>query len=210
LTSLNVSSDDYFPTVAINALMRILRDPALSQHHSKVIQAVMFILRSLGLKCVSFLHQIIPPFLHVMRHYDSSLRETLFQQLGVLVSIVKQNMRTYLDPIFEVVHYYWNDQNPSEAILGLIEKIAIALRDEFKIYLPDLLPQLLRVLSSDRTEHRRPTVKVLHALETFGSNLDDYLHLVIPAVVRLSSLCVCPFSYLLLPFLTFAIFTFLR
>lgn len=31
----------------------------------------------------------------------------------------------------------------------------------------------------------RAAQKVLHALETFGNNLDDYLHLVIPAVVRL-------------------------
>ena len=30
------SSEEYYPTVAINALMRSLRDPALSSHHFEV------------------------------------------------------------------------------------------------------------------------------------------------------------------------------
>ena len=78
----NKTSDDYYPTVAINALMRILREPGLSQHHNKVIQAVMFIIKSLNVKCVPFLPQILPPFLHVMRTNEESLREFLFNQLG--------------------------------------------------------------------------------------------------------------------------------
>lgn len=59
------------------------------------------------------------------------------------------------------------------------------MNDEFKTYLPTLIPQLLNVLHSDRTVERLPTQKVLTALEVFGTALDDYLHLVIPAVVRL-------------------------
>jgi serine/threonine-protein kinase mTOR len=81
--------------------------------------------------------------------------------------------------------------------------ISQALNDEFKVYLPNLIPQVLGVLHSDRSPKRqyvlicwnviriaiyvnhRAAQKVLHALEIFGNNLDDYLHLVIPAVVRL-------------------------
>lgn len=32
------SHEDYYPTVVINALMKILRDPSLSMHHTAVIQ----------------------------------------------------------------------------------------------------------------------------------------------------------------------------
>jgi phosphatidylinositol kinase/protein kinase (PI-3 family) len=179
-------SDDYFPTVAINALMRILKDSSLTTHHNKVIGAVMFIFRSLGMRCVPFLPQIIPPFLAVMRSSEESVRESLFKELGVLVTIVKSNIRNYLDGIFALIHEYWKDTNLlSEQILVLLEIISLALRDEFKIYLPDLLPQLLTILHTDRTEKRIPTNKVLHALETFGANLDDYLHLIVPAMVKL-------------------------
>lgn len=78
------SSDDYYPTVAIDALMKIMGKPSLSQHHSMVIQAVMFIFKSLGMQGIPFLSQIIPPFLSAMRtSTDESLRETLFQQIGM-------------------------------------------------------------------------------------------------------------------------------
>jgi FKBP12-rapamycin complex-associated protein len=78
--------------VAIDVLMKILREPALSQHHNKVILAVMFIFNSLGMKCVPFLPQLIPPFLNVMRTHEDSLRESLFNQLGVLVRTLARHL----------------------------------------------------------------------------------------------------------------------
>ena len=105
---LTPSSDEYYPVVAIAALMRILRDPSLSSHHSVVIQAAMFIFKSLGLKCVPYLPQIMPQFLLVMRTCEPLFREFLFQQLGMLVAIVKQHIRQYLDEIFDLIHEHWN------------------------------------------------------------------------------------------------------
>lgn len=55
---LGPSSEDYFPTVVVNALMKILRDPSLSVHHTAVVQAVMYIFKTQGLKCVSFIPQV--------------------------------------------------------------------------------------------------------------------------------------------------------
>jgi FKBP12-rapamycin complex-associated protein len=52
-------SEDYFPTVAIAALIRILKDPSLSVYHSSVVQALINIFETLGLKCVPFLPQVI-------------------------------------------------------------------------------------------------------------------------------------------------------
>ncbi|KAK4731492.1 hypothetical protein R3W88_024480 [Solanum pinnatisectum] len=39
------TSEDYFSTVAINSLMRILRDPSLSSYHQKVVGSLMFIFK---------------------------------------------------------------------------------------------------------------------------------------------------------------------
>jgi FKBP12-rapamycin complex-associated protein len=36
---LTAASEDFYPTVAIKALMEILKDPSLSLHHSMVTQA---------------------------------------------------------------------------------------------------------------------------------------------------------------------------
>eukprot|EP00457_Paulinella_chromatophora_P000061 gb/GEZN01000061.1/.p1 GENE.gb/GEZN01000061.1/~~gb/GEZN01000061.1/.p1 ORF type:complete len:2707 (+),score=463.21 gb/GEZN01000061.1/:107-8227(+) len=190
------SSQEYFSAVAINALMRILREPGLSQHHSKTLEAVMYIVQSLGAsKCVPFLPQIIPTFLHVMRTSEEALRNSLFNRLGVVVTIVKHNIAPYLDPgIFTLISDCWDPQSIllTDHILPLIEKIALALKDQFKVYLVDLMPKLLHILQTDRSTNRDPTLKVLHTLHILGPLLNDYLHLVIPTVLRLWDSIDCP------------------
>ena len=54
----SVQLDEFYPAVVIAALMRIVRDPSLSGHHTMVIQAVTFIFKTLGMKCVSYLSQV--------------------------------------------------------------------------------------------------------------------------------------------------------
>ena len=49
--------NDYYQSVAINALLSILEDQSLSLQHAKVIEAIMSIFKTQGLKCVSFLPQ---------------------------------------------------------------------------------------------------------------------------------------------------------
>ncbi|KNC98625.1 uncharacterized protein SPPG_06307 [Spizellomyces punctatus DAOM BR117] len=184
--TMSPSAEDYYPTVAINALMKILRDPSLSIHHTAVIQAVMYIFKTLGLKCVPFLPQIMPPFLTMMRTCPIGMLEFHFQQLGLLVSIVKQHIRSYLTDLLSLIQEYWSPtSNIQITILSLVEAIAIALDGEFKVYLPTLLPQMLQIFDADTSERRQPTQKVLHAMITFGSNLEEYLHLVVPVVVKL-------------------------
>jgi hypothetical protein len=208
-----------------------------------------------------------------MRTYDDSVRESLFTQLGVLVSIVRANIRCarngrcpfrpltltlcllgcrscsdYLDSIFEIVHEYLPNPNLLESIVVLIEKSSLALGGEFKV-IPDqcglclgslpiqleplnfaglsagsaaaaaggaaigphrqarrhpqgtslqsihrrrLLARCSRLRSKTLVAHRVVVcacrcapIQVLRALETFGSNLEDYLHLAVPSIVRL-------------------------
>ena len=63
------------------------------QRHSTVIQAVMLMFESLGLKCVPFLPQIMPPFLACMRTKEKKRLEPLFKQLCLLVYIAKQHIK---------------------------------------------------------------------------------------------------------------------
>jgi FKBP12-rapamycin complex-associated protein len=166
--------------------MRILKDPSLSVHHTAVVQAVMYIFKTLGLKCVPFLPHILPPLLNVMKSCQIGILEFYFQQLGILVTIVKQHIRNYLDGILGLIQEFWNPMsNIQITIISLIESIAVALDSEFKVYLPKLLPNLIQLFDGDTSEKRLPTQKALHALTLFGSNLEEYLHLIIPAMVKL-------------------------
>lgn len=186
LVNMGNNLEEYYPAIAVATLMRILRDPTLSQHHTSVVQAVTFIFKSLGIKCVPYLSQVLPSLLGNVRTADMNLREFLFQQLSILIEIVKQHIICYMDDIFKLIKEFWTPNSPLQpTLINLMEKIAVALGCEFKIYLSQLMPQILRVLTHDLSKDRMVTVKLLQALQRFGNNLDEYLHLVLPPIVKL-------------------------
>lgn len=56
---------------------------------------------------------------------------------------------------------FWTINSPIQStLILLVEHIAVALGAEFKIYLPQLMPQILRVLTHDTSKDRTVTVKV--------------------------------------------------
>ena len=184
MTGLTASNKEYYPTVAIHALLQILNDHSLSQHHASVIEAIMNIFRTLGLECVSFLDRIVPAFLGVIRSSNSSRLESYFNQLATLVSIVRQHIRNYLPDIVDLLREYWDQSGSLQStILQLVEAISRSLEGEFKIYLAGLLPNMLGVLEKDQTVKRIPSEKVLHAFLVFGASAEEYMHLIIPVIV---------------------------
>lgn len=66
-------------------------------------QAITFIFKSLGVKGVPYLAQVVPSLLTVIRTSDANFRDFLFQQLATLIGIVKQHIRNYLDGIIKVL-----------------------------------------------------------------------------------------------------------
>lgn len=70
-------------------------------------------------------------------------------------------------------------------IVALIEALGKALDAEFKPFLPAILPLILKVFDGELTEKRINTqIKVFDAFLTFGANIEEYLHLVIPIIVK--------------------------
>lgn len=57
-SNIGPSHDEYYPTIAFNALLVVFTDPSLSDHHTAVVDAIMYIFRSLRLKVVTFLPQV--------------------------------------------------------------------------------------------------------------------------------------------------------
>jgi FKBP12-rapamycin complex-associated protein len=179
-----LGSEDYYPNAAVEALLKIIKDPSLSTHHRQAVQAIMFMNNSLGLKCTTFLPQIMPAFMNLMRNSEPGFREFLLQQFVVLVSIVKQHVRDFLSEINQLIREYWATQHVTQVLL-LIEEVSKALNDEFRPYLPQIMPLLLAILHNDHSTHKLATTKALRTLEVLNTLLDDYLHLVVPAVVKL-------------------------
>lgn len=155
LPTVTPASEEYYSTVAISRLMQVMRETTLGAHHHMAVQAVMFIIKSLGLKCVPFLQQIVPPLLQVAKKCESGLREFVFQQIRVLVSVVRQHMRPYLPQIFSMLAAHWAEN--LEQILSLVMELSVVLKDEFKAYMPQLIPLLLKPLELTNRVYGRDT-----------------------------------------------------
>jgi phosphatidylinositol kinase/protein kinase (PI-3 family) len=186
------SSEDFFPTVAVNSLMKILKDPSLAVHHSMVMQAVMFIFSSLGLRCVQFLDHILPHMLMVVRSCNQqTLRESLLQQLAALSSIVGQHLRPFLPEVMQVVTEFWKSHLPSALVL--VEKMASNVPDDFRSYIPTLVSFLIPSLES-REDNSNEAVSlplyaqrltlVLSSIRRLKPVLGEYLQLLVPALVK--------------------------
>ncbi|CAL1276555.1 unnamed protein product [Larinioides sclopetarius] len=195
LVNMSGTLDDFYPQIAIVTLMKIIREPLLHQHHSMAVHAITFLFKSMGVSAVPYLQQVMPSFINVMKTADGTFREFLFQQLCQIISIVKLHIRNYLDDIFNLVKEFWTPQSQMQStIILLIEQVVIALGAEFKIYLPQLIHNILKVFIHDTSKERVITIKLLVALQKFGNNLDDYLHLLIPPIVKLFDSSDMPLS----------------
>ncbi|OJJ32073.1 hypothetical protein ASPWEDRAFT_161263 [Aspergillus wentii DTO 134E9] len=187
MQGLTPSNEEYYPTVVINTLMQnILRENSLAQYHSAVIDAIVTIFKTLGLKCVPFLGQIIPGFISVIRGSPASRLESYFNQMAILVNIVRQHIRAFLPEIIDVIREFWDVSHQVQAtILSLVEAIAKSLEGEFKKYLAGLIPPMLDTLEKDSTQRRQPSERILHTFLIFGTSGEEYMHLIVPSIVRL-------------------------
>ncbi|KAH0733658.1 hypothetical protein KY289_004846 [Solanum tuberosum] len=188
------TSEDYYSTVAINSLMRILRDPSLSSYHQKVVGSLMFIFKSMGLGCVPYLPKVLPDLFHIVRICEDGLKEFITWKLGTLVSIARQHIRKYLPELLSLISELWSSFSLPVAnrpvhiapILHLVEQLCLALNDEFRKYLPDILPCCIQVLTdAERFNDYTYVIPILHTLEVFGGTLDEHMHLLFPALIRL-------------------------
>jgi phosphatidylinositol kinase/protein kinase (PI-3 family) len=179
------SSDTYYPYVAIKALSNILWDSSLGAYHEKIVKSIVMITK----ECVGeskvhlFLPVIMPPFLHLLGGAETAFSVLLLNQISLLVTISKgmASVRDYLTHVFHMVSDLWHTELlPS--VLQFIEEISSVMGDEFMVFLPFLIPKLLSVLDSDNPEM---CTRILRTLEWVGPSLDDYLHLVAPAIMTL-------------------------
>ncbi|KAJ7086196.1 atypical/PIKK/FRAP protein kinase [Mycena epipterygia] len=188
VTSTGAGTDDYFQTVVVSALLRVLKDPASSGHHHTVIEAVMSIFKTQGLKCVGSLPQIMPAFIAVTRSATVvRVQEFHLQQLAILIGIIRQHVRNHAAEILGLVAELWDNVLLQTPIVALIEAVGRALAAELKPFLPSILPLLLKVFAveGELSEKRMATqIKIFDAFQTFGANIEEYLHLVIPIIVR--------------------------
>ena len=129
--------------------------------------------------------QIIPAFAEVARTSAARVQVFHLEQLTILVGIIKTHVRKYTIDIFELISELWENQSLQLPLASLVEALGKALDAEFKPFLPNVLPLLLKVYDNDMNDKVANTqMKVFDALLTFGANIEEYLQLLVPILVK--------------------------
>ena len=186
MQGLTPSSEEYYPTVVMNTLMNnVLRDNSLSQYHGQVIEAIVSIFKTMGLKCVPFLGQIIPTFVSVIQSAPLTKLEQYFNQLAILVSIVREHIRPFNKELVNLVQEYWEaSPNVQITTLSLIEALARSLKKEFYSSIVKLLPNMMAVLDKDTSQKNQSSLKIMHTLLVFGQHAEQSMWLIVPKLVK--------------------------
>ena len=117
------------------------------------------------------------------------------------MGIIKQHIRNFVPQVFQVIKDLWDNPLLQLPLVSLIEALGKALNAEFRPFLPAIIPLVLQVFDVDvgvgpagagatgasaagGDKRTNTQVKVLDTFLTFGSNIEEYLHLVIPIIVR--------------------------
>lgn len=142
---LKITRIDFYPTVAIDALVKIIKNPSLSVHYQKAIRALGFIIKRYKdvLNTYKIYKKIMPPFISILQSGDGNSRQIVLKELKELVSIASKDLSAYLDEIFEVIGENW--ATASSPITNLVEEVGKQLGEEFRVYLPRLIPAMLKV-----------------------------------------------------------------
>lgn len=146
---LATSSEDYYPTVAINALMRLLRDPSSSSLHGKAVNSLFRIVRSMGLGFVPYLPKVVPVLLSITRGTDDMNRKVeMIRALSDLVILMRQHIRKFLPSMLNLINFFWSDSDVlTPHILFLLSELAgmhVYLPLPFRIICPSF-PSLMQL-----------------------------------------------------------------
>lgn len=169
----------------MNTLMQfILKDVSLAQYHSAVMEAIVRIFQSLGLKCVPFLGQIIPSFISVMHAAPHSRLDLYFNHLAVLVSIVRQHVRAFVPKLMSLIEEFWPVSTQVQVtILSLLEELARGIPGEFAGGVGRALPLMVQVLRDDEGPRQPLSEKILQTFLIFGRQAEHYMILILPILV---------------------------
>lgn len=129
--------------------------------------------------------QIIPAFAAVAK--SSSARTQVFhlEQLAILICIIKQHVRNHMPDVFNLITDLWDVTSLQLPLVSLVEALGKALDAEFKPFLPEILPLVLKVFDGEMNEKSAATqMKIFDAFLTFGANIEEYLQLIIPIILK--------------------------
>ncbi|KIY92187.1 hypothetical protein MNEG_15776 [Monoraphidium neglectum] len=105
------------------------------------------------------------------------------------VRTVRQHIRRFLPELLALLQEFWGSSvRITHYCLQLLAELALSLRDDLRPHVPELLPRFVGLfVEAERTGVFDMVRPALGALEALGVALEEHLHLLLPALMRLVS-----------------------
>ncbi|PIO56958.1 hypothetical protein TELCIR_21641, partial [Teladorsagia circumcincta] len=121
---------------------------------------------------------VVPRLIEVTRACRGrpSHREFFLRQLASLVAIIKVHAKPYMKQIFSLIADAWSeDHSVKVTVVSVLEQIGTAMGQEFAPHIAELIPYLLRVVQTDKSEERKLTAQMWKHFEVFRRSVDANL-----------------------------------
>lgn len=107
---INLNSNDYFYTITIRTLLKILYDPSLHNHHDLAIDTLKLILANLKGRSTHFLDLIIPVFKSMIGVWEVNFKDKIDNLLRLIEKIIKNCEKgfkaEFIDPVLGIFLKY--------------------------------------------------------------------------------------------------------
>ena len=107
---INLGKIDYYTTVTIKAILKVLIDPSLQQYHELALEALIYILGVLRSRSSVFLYLVIPVLTQVISVCDQSIRDSLLHRIEKIIKLCGSSFQeAYVDTVLQIVLRYIYD-----------------------------------------------------------------------------------------------------
>ena len=174
--------------VVVSAALEVLKYSTQDEHCALAAKAIVdvFYSRELQLKeAIGYFRTVIDVIIRHI-HEQPKNRGKLFQSLRGLVTVAKHRIRSYLPEMFDTIRQFLkgDEVEALNDILHLLGELRQSLNEEFRPYVSQVLPLLVRLVQQDVVRCSSP---IFECFNSFGRVLNGHLHIVLPCILDVIS-----------------------
>jgi len=177
-TIIQLNNPDYYSTVTIKALLKILCDPSLHSHHGLTIEKLECILETLKSRTSNFLWLIVPVFSQIVRLKEMRgkllvLVEKVIKHCGIYFEI------QYIDSILGMFETYAKEPACMDICFQILLTLITFCKNQIRRKLEPLI-LLINTLISGKEAGKELVKKGILIYKSMPELLNAYLYLVVP------------------------------
>ena len=183
-SALTTLSEQYYCTTAVSALVKLLKDPSLARLHSATMQALLEIFQSMGVRSSTYLGDVMPILLSLLKMGNTengSISNHILGTLASLIDTVGLHIRPFASGITNLCLDLWSvgiyHRLP---LLAVLRSLAAAMMGETLPGLVAFTPLIVSFLAGSRDPDS--LIAMLRALRSMVTYAQDYVHSIVLAI----------------------------